>query len=112
MKRPLETFGIIDPDGSTRTISVAPREAWALRGLVDAGDAGATSITTPAPRWSSYVHKLRQAGVEIETVMEEHGGLFRGQHARYRLKSRIVDTRRPAAAGKRLADRLRRMVWR
>jgi len=40
----------------------------------------------PAPRWSAYVHNLRESGVEIETVTEPHGGDFAGHHGRYVLR--------------------------
>jgi len=51
-----------------RTVLVKGREAWALRALMLAGAAGCTPIDTPGPRWSSYVHKLRRLGIEIESV--------------------------------------------
>lgn len=65
------------------------RDAWALELLIARGDAGCTPIDTPGPRWSAYVHKLRKAGVLIETVTEPHTGEFPGTHARYVLRSDI-----------------------
>jgi hypothetical protein len=51
---------------------------------------GCTPITTPGPRWSGYVHKLRHRhGLEIQTIDEEHGGPYAGTHARYVLRSRV-----------------------
>jgi hypothetical protein len=65
------------------------RRAWALHHLVEAGDAGCTPITTPGPRWSDYVFKLRRDGVSVETLDEKHGGSFSGLHARYCLRSKV-----------------------
>lgn len=47
-------------------------------------------IDNPAPRWSGYVHKLRKAGIVIETIRESHGGPFAGEHARYVLRTEIT----------------------
>ena len=68
----------------------AGRLAWALRALIRAGDAGVTPIDTPAPLWSGYVFKLREAGILVETINESHGGAFPGTHARYRLSAGAV----------------------
>lgn len=65
------------------------RDAWALDHLIRAGERGCTPITTPGPRWSHYVFKLRRAGVNVETVDEDHGGPFAGSHARYVLRSSV-----------------------
>lgn len=75
------------PDGTTMT--VIGRDAWALRNLVKAGEAGCTPIDHPGPRWSHYVFKLRGFGFLIETVNENHGGQFAGTHARYVLRSKV-----------------------
>lgn len=75
------------PEG--HIISVNGREAWALQCLLLAGDKGVTPITTPGPRWSAYVHDLRTAGVNIETINEPHGPPFVGHHARYILRSPV-----------------------
>jgi hypothetical protein len=66
------------------------RQAWALNELVQAGERGCTPITTPGPRWSDYVFKLRRDRVTIETIDEPHGGSFSGRHAKYILRSRVV----------------------
>ena len=63
------------------------REAWALARLIEAGDKGVTPLQYPAPRWSAYVFKLRQAGLVIETVHEAHFGPFAGHHGRYVLRT-------------------------
>lgn len=70
-------------------VTVAGRNAWALNALMKAGANGCTPIDHPGPRWSSYVHKLRRAGISIETISEAHGGPFAGEHARYVLRSTI-----------------------
>jgi hypothetical protein len=73
-----------------QVVTVCGRDAWALLELKAANDAGCTPIDHPGPRWSGYVHKLRKAGVDIETIRETHGGPFSGQHARYVLRSLIT----------------------
>ena len=78
----------IEPDGSPQT--AIGRRGWALKELLNAGDIGCTPITHPGPRWSGYVHRLREAGIIIETINESHGGKFAGTHARYRLRSQIT----------------------
>lgn len=70
-------------------IDVRGRVRWALDRLRNAGRAGCTPITEPAPRWSAYVFELRALGVDIETVREEHGGDYPGHHARYVLRSAV-----------------------
>lgn len=75
------------PDGQAMTIEGRP--AWALHQLHLAGKVGCTPITTPGPRWSHYVYKLRRMGFDIETLHESHGGQFAGHHARYILRSSI-----------------------
>lgn len=71
-------------------VTVRGRDAWALLELKAANDNGCTPIDHPGPRWSGYVHKLRKAGIIIETIREMHGGPFAGQHARYVLRSLIT----------------------
>lgn len=75
--------------GGPFTVTVKGREAWALDRLAEAGSQGCTPITEPAPRWSAYVHRLRQRGVPIDTLHEPHGGEFSGTHARYILRARV-----------------------
>ena len=71
-------------------VTVRGHDAWALLELKAANDNGCTPIDHPGPRWSGYVHKLRKAGIVIETIREAHGGPFCGQHARYVLRSLIT----------------------
>ena len=65
------------------------RAAWALAALIAAGEKSCTPIDHPGPRWSAYVHKLRRAGLSIETLEERHAGPYAGRHARYVLQSRV-----------------------
>ncbi|WP_322868292.1 hypothetical protein U7859_02245 [Bradyrhizobium ottawaense] len=71
-------------------VVVVGRAAWALLELLAAGHAGCTYVDTPAPRWSSYIHKLRKLGAIIDTLREGHGGPFAGFHARYVLRSSVT----------------------
>ena len=66
------------------------RTRWALETLIAAGPRGCTPIRTPGPRWSAYVHRLREMGVAVESVTEPHYGPFAGRHARYVLRSRVM----------------------
>lgn len=72
-----------------RTLNVKGRNAWALDALLRAGERGVTPIERPAPRWSHYVFKLREAGLIVETIDEPHAGTYSGYHARYVLRSAI-----------------------
>jgi len=82
-KRIITTARIL-PDG--QPFQVVGRFGWALKCLVNAGGQGCTPIDHPGPRWSAYVHRLRKDfGLVIETIHENHGGPFPGNHARYRL---------------------------
>ncbi len=73
------------------------REAFTLDALIESGPNGIRPIDRPAPRWSGYVHKLRQAGLFIETVREPHGGDFPGRHGRYVLHTEVLVVSRVAA---------------
>ncbi|MBD8555448.1 hypothetical protein IFT84_13130 [Rhizobium sp. CFBP 8762] len=75
------------PDGDTMTVK--GRAAWALKSLILAGRAGCTPIDNPAPRWSHYVFLLRGLGLSIETIHEQHGGAYSGNHGRYVLHTRL-----------------------
>lgn len=78
----------IEPDGPVQTVT--GRDAWAMEQLNRAGSKGVTPIDNPGPRWSAYVHNLRQLGLVIETIHERHEGDFPGTHARYVLSTRIT----------------------
>jgi hypothetical protein len=88
MTRRLVITARLVPDG--QPFIVHGRDAWALGELVPCGQRGCTPIDNPGPRWSAYVHKLRhEYGLSIETINENHGGLFAGTHARYVLRSQV-----------------------
>ena len=81
---------IITPKlGDSFTIQLMGREAWALDRLIAAGLSGCTPADNPAPRWSGYVHKLREHRVPIETLHEHHDGEFSGTHGRYVLRAKV-----------------------
>jgi hypothetical protein len=75
--------------GAGLPISFRGRDAWALDALVVAGERGVTPIERPAPRWSHYIHRLRKAGLVVETITEQHAGAYSGHHGRYVLRSDI-----------------------
>ncbi|WP_423208738.1 winged helix domain-containing protein [Paracoccus yeei] len=83
-------FTIYPDAGEPFVAQIEGRDLWALERLIGAGAKGCTPITEPAPRWSAYIHKLRRAGIQIETRHEPHGGPFPGHHARYVLQSRVT----------------------
>ncbi|PYE88777.1 winged helix domain-containing protein [Phyllobacterium leguminum] len=85
----------IRPDGGL--VTVVGRDAWALDQLLRAGDAGCTPLHNPALRWSHYIFKLRQAGIVVETIHEEHGGPYAGTHGRYVLRSDLKVLRETSA---------------
>lgn len=87
-------YHIIPSDGGAASfITVRGRVRWALDKLRLAGKTGCTPIEEVGPRWSAYVHKLREAGVIIETLREPHDGEFPGHHARYVLRSCVTPYR-------------------
>lgn len=90
MTRARNTLSVIAIESSTpRSLTFRGRDAWALSELLASGERGCTPIDHPGPRWSGYVHKLRRAGLAIETVVEPHSGPFAGRHARYVLRTRL-----------------------
>lgn len=92
------SFSIRNPGGKPFIITTTEgRVIWALDELIAAGPRGCTPTDNPAPRWSSYVHKLRKAGVDIETVHEPHEGPFPGHHGRYILKAHVERVKGGAA---------------
>lgn len=80
-----------------RQLRVRGRQAWALDLLIHADRHGVTTLSHPGPRWGSYIHKLRQTGISIETRNEPHDGIFAEVHARYVLASpvRVLERRKP-----------------
>ena len=82
-------YTITPEGGDAFTLVATGREAWALDQLAEAGPVGCAPIDRPAPRWSAYVHGLRERGVPIETLREAHGGAFPGWHGRYVLRATV-----------------------
>lgn len=94
---PARAFTIRDGAALPRVVVVKGRVRWALEHLMRAGSKGCTPITHPGPRWAAHTHKLRKAGVTVETVHESHDGPFPGHHARYVLRSSVTPGREAAA---------------
>jgi hypothetical protein len=69
--------------------TVAGRDAWLLKKLIERGERGVTAFDEIGPRLSHYAFKLRKAGLLIETKDEAHGGAFAGHHGRYVLRSPV-----------------------
>ncbi len=90
MKYPIIKFDVTTTEHRSFTHPAGGRERWALERLDAAGERGCTPITEPAPRWAHYVWLLREAGIEVETINEPHGGKFAGTHARYVLRSEVT----------------------
>ncbi len=90
-------FTITNESGLSQEIAVSGRDRWALEALIAAGAEGCTPIDTPGPRWSGYVHNLRNLGVPIETITEPHDGPFAGNHARYVLRASVTRSEGRAA---------------
>ncbi|MEP1537240.1 MAG: hypothetical protein ABJQ34_10555 [Paracoccaceae bacterium] len=63
-----------------RTFELQGRLGWTMAQLVAAGAKGFRAIDNPSPRTSAYVHSLREMGIPIETVMEDHDGPYPGKH--------------------------------
>ena len=78
-----------------RTLELNGRLGWTMYQLVSAGARGVTALEHPALRWSGYIHTLRNMGIPIETEMEEHDGIYKGRHARYRLACEVSVTAQP-----------------
>lgn len=77
-------------EGRDAPITLNGRTAWALQQLMTAGLKGVSTVERPAPRWSSYVAALRDKGINIDTVMDPHGGAYPGRHGRYVLRSAVA----------------------
>ena len=95
---PDATFTVTKANGTEIHVAIGGRDRWALEQLIEAGTKGVTPIDNPAPRWGAYIHKLREAGVHVETVTEVHGGPFADTHARYVLRDHVCLLGQEAAA--------------
>ncbi|WP_406736547.1 hypothetical protein [Thioclava sp. GXIMD4215] len=95
---PPRAFDVTRSDGRELTIYVSGRNRWMLEQMLRDGPRGTTSAEcAPGLRLSGYVHSLRNMGVEIETLMEEHHGTFPGYHGRYFLRCKVVPLKGGAA---------------
>ena len=83
-------YSIAHSNRPTVQIRVKGRNRWALERLMQAREAGCTPLTHPGPRWSGYVHNLREMGVQIETITEPHDGPYPGTHGRYVLRCTVA----------------------
>lgn len=83
-------YRVTTTEGDAFRIVLSGRDRWALEELRKAGAKGCTPIDNPAPRWSAYVFNLRELGVEIVTITEQHKGNFPGHHGRYMLRSGVA----------------------
>jgi len=85
-------FGLVESntlESTPQPLAVTKRAAFFLGELLAAGDRGITTINYPGVRVGDAIHKLRKAGVIVETQYEQHGGEFAGNHGRYILKSKV-----------------------
>ena len=64
------------------TLTLKIRNKWVVDQLRNAGVKGCTPIENPTPRWSAYIQNLRNFGVKMQIVVEQHDGKFAGNHAR------------------------------
>ena len=86
-------FAVVeDGAGRERAIRTVGRFAQTLRALVKAGPAGVTALdlSSWAVRLGHYVWVLmKRHGLNIATVIEEHGGSYPGRHGRYTILDRV-----------------------
>jgi hypothetical protein len=85
-------YGFVPDDlvGDPRPLALTKRAEFFLEKMLAAGSQGITTIDYPGVRVGDAVHKLRKAGIRIETQYEQHGGEFAGHHGRYILRSKVV----------------------
>ena len=74
----------------TIPLILTKRAEFFLEEMLGAGAEGITTIAYPGVRVGDAIHKLRKAGVVIDTAYEQHGGEFAGNHGRYILRSKVV----------------------
>jgi winged helix domain-containing protein len=79
-----------------KLLTLTKRAAFILEELLAAGADGITAIDYPGVRVSDAILKLRKAGVDVQTLHEQHGGEFRGHHGRYILRSKVQRFSPPA----------------
>lgn len=78
------------PAAEPQALVLSKRAIFFLEEMMAAGATGITTIDYPGVRVGDAIHKLRKAGVKIETQYEQHGGEFSGNHGRYVLRSRVM----------------------
>ena len=83
-------YTVTNPNSQSFTLHLKGRNQWAMEQLIKSGSNGCTPLSNGAPRWSAYVHNLRNFGVQIRTVTERHGGTFAGNHGRYVLVAEVA----------------------
>lgn len=83
-------YAIQTETGET-VVQVTGRDEWALKELMREGRRGCTPIDNPGPRWSAYVFNLREQDFDILTMREKHSGPYPGTHARYVLRSVVLE---------------------
>jgi hypothetical protein len=86
-----------DPHAALVPLAVTKRAEFFLEEMLAAGRLGITTISYPGVRVGDAIHKLRKAGVNIETQYEQHGGEFAGHHGRYVLLSKVQQLKDSAA---------------
>jgi hypothetical protein len=80
------TFAFETVLSGRQEVTLGGRNRWLLRKLIERGNRGLTAAECPAGlRLAAMVHRLRRAGVAIDSEIERHEGQFAGHHARYRL---------------------------
>ncbi len=87
------------PVPSITPLTLTKRAEFFLEEMLVAGSEGITTIDYPGVRVGDAIHKLRKAGVDVQTLHEAHGGDFAGHHGRYVLRSRIVRLENVTGAG-------------
>lgn len=72
-------------DGREIEIFASGRNRFGLEQLIKAGGTGITADQFAGVRVAAFVFNLRDMGIEIKSITEQHGGIFAGTHSRYHL---------------------------
>lgn len=87
---------ITDPLRPSHSLTLKGRQAWLMVALDAAGKRGISKADTPAIAMQDYVFKVRSKadhnGLKIRTEWHEHGGPYKGRHARYVLDTPVTIT--------------------
>jgi hypothetical protein len=73
-----------------RLFALSGRIGQTMHALMYARRQGITSLDNPAIRLAAHIHSLRAMGFIIDTETEPHGGAYPGYHARYRIRSTVI----------------------